>query len=88
VVVAQNRPIGIIITTNKQTNKQTQTNKDAIFAVFPHGYATPRPTQWLRLVVVANMLAYSATYRLHINGKKREKIIKQEEEEEAKKKKQ
>jgi hypothetical protein len=30
---------------------------------------------------------FSLTYRLHINGKKREKIIKQEEEE-AKKKKQ
>jgi hypothetical protein len=44
---------------NKQTNKHKQT-RHAIFAVFPHGYATPRPTQWLRLVVVANMLAYSA----------------------------
>jgi hypothetical protein len=44
------RPIGIIITTNKpnkqttnadrRTDKQTQTDKDAIFSVFPHGYAT------------------------------------------------
>jgi len=38
------------------------------------------------LVVVANMLAYSAAYRLHINGG--EKIIKQEGEEEREKKQQ